>query len=228
MHQFAVEEQFGLGFGGHVEKCALAVAFDVVAYATGRFSLLRPRRPASGDGPDVTKRFWVRLGRTPNPNPHEPILVETDPWQRATRFVTPDGVRRRLCLARTPRRAEPAPLPNPYPGPRSHAPSLHGSRLGAIASSTRPSHFFATLLDESKRSPTPTLAVYDTAHSSARGDSSTDGAAALTCGAGGVCGGTRGRTDVADRLVPSPSSLNHIPCISPRPRRRRLGVAATC
>ena len=46
-------------------KCALAVAFDRVAHATGRLSLLRPRRPASGDGfncPDVPKRIRVRLG----------------------------------------------------------------------------------------------------------------------------------------------------------------------
>jgi len=48
LQQFALKELFGLGLGGHVEKCALAVAFDRVAYATGRFSLLRPRRPASG------------------------------------------------------------------------------------------------------------------------------------------------------------------------------------
>ena len=39
-----------MGFGGQAEKCALAVAFDWVAYATGCFSLLRPRRPASEDG----------------------------------------------------------------------------------------------------------------------------------------------------------------------------------
>jgi hypothetical protein len=50
---------------GHVEKCALAVAFDRVAYAYGRFSLLRPRRPASGDGfnpSDVTKHFGLGFG----------------------------------------------------------------------------------------------------------------------------------------------------------------------
>ena len=49
-------------FGGH--DVALAVAFDRVTYAYGPFSLLRPRRPASGDGfncPDVTKRFRVRI-----------------------------------------------------------------------------------------------------------------------------------------------------------------------
>jgi len=40
----------GLGLGGHVEKCALSVAFDRVAYAYGLFSLKRPRLPASGDG----------------------------------------------------------------------------------------------------------------------------------------------------------------------------------
>ena len=48
----------GLGLGGHVEKCAQAVAFDGVAYAARRFSLQQPRRPGSGDGfnrSDVTK-----------------------------------------------------------------------------------------------------------------------------------------------------------------------------
>ena len=51
------------GFWGHVEKCALTVAFDRVIYAARRCSWLRPRRPDNGDGfnpSDVTKR--VRLG----------------------------------------------------------------------------------------------------------------------------------------------------------------------
>ena len=58
LHQFAQEAMLGLGLGGHVEKCAQAVAFDGVAYAARRFSLQQPRRPGSGDGfnrSDVTK-----------------------------------------------------------------------------------------------------------------------------------------------------------------------------
>ena len=49
-HKFAARERFWFGFGGQVEKCALAVAFDRVACTAGDCSLLRPRRPASGDG----------------------------------------------------------------------------------------------------------------------------------------------------------------------------------
>ena len=50
---------------GQVEKSALAVGFDRVGCAVGCFSLLRPRRPASGDGfnpSDVTKRVSLGFG----------------------------------------------------------------------------------------------------------------------------------------------------------------------
>ena len=54
-----------MGLGGHVEKSALAVEFDRVAYADGDFSLLQPRRPANGDGfnpSDVTKHVGLGFG----------------------------------------------------------------------------------------------------------------------------------------------------------------------
>jgi len=50
---------------GHVERCALAVGFDGVAYAVGDISLLQPRRPASVDGfnpSSVTKRVGLGFG----------------------------------------------------------------------------------------------------------------------------------------------------------------------
>ena len=48
--KFAGGELFGFGFWGHIEKCALAVAFDRVTYTTGRFRCCGHAGPAVGTG----------------------------------------------------------------------------------------------------------------------------------------------------------------------------------